>query len=110
MLTKDAILNTNESPLYPVEVPEWSGAVYVPVLSLDGLDDLAKIQKRAGNTNALMAVQIIRDEQGNRVFTDDDAPVLSGKPGFGKIILRILKKFNDVNGLTEAAQEQVAKN
>lgn len=108
MLTKDAILNTNDTPLHPVEVPEWGGCVYVPVLSLAELDELAKLQKATENSNALMAVRIIRDECGQRVFGEDDAPALAKKSG--KAILRVLKKFNDVNGLTDSAQDEVTKN
>lgn len=108
MLDRDTILNVPDTPREVVEVPEWNGSVYVPVLSLAGLDELAKLQRKTENSNALMAVRIIQDEYGNRVFTDADAPALAQKSG--KAVLRILKKFNEVNGLAEGAAEQAAKN
>lgn len=115
MLNRNEILDAENAPqLEAVEIPEWSGTYYVPVLSLDELDELAKVQRAAkqkgGNENAALAVQIIRDDTGTRVFDDADAPVLARKRGAGKIILRILKKFNEANGLTEGAAEQAAKN
>lgn len=108
MLDRNTILDVADTPRESVEVPEWGGSVYVPVLSLAGLDELAKLQRQAENSNALMAVRIIQDEYGNRIFTDDDAPALARKSG--KAVLRILKKFNEVNGLNEDAAEQVAGN
>lgn len=108
MLDRSAILDVTDTPLVYVEVPEWSGAVNVPVVSLAELDDLAKAQKSADNSNALMAVRIIRDDAGDRIFTDDDAPVLAKKSS--KALFRILKRFNEVNGLTGSAQDDAAKN
>ena len=108
MLIKSDILNVSDTPLVPVEVPEWNGRVNVPVLSLAELDDLAKIQHAGGNSNALMAARIIRDSAGQRIFTDDDAPALARKSG--KAILRILQRFNEVNNLAEDAAESAAKN
>lgn len=110
MLNRDTILNAVDNQLESVEVPEWGGSVFVPVLSLDELSELSNVQKKTGNTNAMMAVQVIRDEHGKRVFKDEDATVLSGKPGSGKIILRILKKFNDVNGLSPESVNDAEKN
>lgn len=108
MLDRDAILNVADTNLEPVDVPEWNGNVYVPVLSLAELDELAKIQRKTDNANALMATRIIRNDTGERVFTDDDAPALAKKSG--KAILRVLKRFNDVNGLTDDAAENATKN
>lgn len=115
MLNRDEILNAdNVSPMQPVEIPEWGGKFFVPVLSLDELDALSKVQKTAKqngvNENAMMAVQIIRDETGTRVFDDTDAPALAKKRGQGKIILRVLQKFNEANGLVAGAAENAQGN
>lgn len=108
MLNKDSILAVNDTPLEAVDVPEWGGSVYVPVLSLSELDAMAKLQRNTDNANALMAVRVIRDERGSRIFTDDDAAALNKKSG--KVLLRILKKFNEANGFIEGAAEAAAKN
>lgn len=114
MLNRESVLNASDAQLESVDAPELGGKAFVPVMSLDELDELAKFQKSAkangGNENAAMAVQIIRDDKGARVFQDADAPALAKKRGAGRAILRILKKFNQVNGLADDAAEQIAGN
>lgn len=111
MLNCDAILNANDTKQEPVAVPEWGEGevVFVPVLSLAELDELAKLQQnKTENNNALVACQVIRDENGNRIFTDDKAPALAKKSG--KVILRIIERFNEINGFADNAAENASKN
>lgn len=109
MSLKDIILNAQDCPLEPVDVPQWNTTVYVPVLSLADLDDLRKIAaSKADDTSAgaAMAVRVIRDENGDRVFSDDDAPALAKKSA--KVVNRVIEAFNRHNGIGQQAQDDAA--
>jgi len=110
MLNRETILNANDCPLIPVDAPEWGGQVFVPVLSISDLESITATVKADGNDkgNAALAVQVIRDADGNRIFGDADAPLLAKKSS--KVILRVIGAFNDANGFTEQKVEQAAKN
>ena len=104
-LTKDSILKADDQRLEPVQVPEWGGTVYVTSMTLAELRDL---QKHAGDPNdsrslAEMVVRVVRDDDGERVFSDGDAEAVSGKSF--RALSRIVATFNRINGLTDDEDE-----
>jgi len=105
MLTRDSILAANDAALVAVEVPEWGGTVYVPVLSIEGVSSLQNGTKSAGDhTLAATVARITVDSEGKRYFTDEDTPALAKKPA--RVILRIVSAFNRANGLDADAVEK----
>ena len=97
MSLKDTILAAQDHKLEPVPVPEWGCTVYVPLLMLEDAEQLQKIK----NDHPKLAAFIIRDEQGNRVFSDDEAVALNQKSL--NAFNRILNAYNKLNGHGEDA-------
>ena len=89
---KDQILASQDRKLEAVVVPEWGVTVYVPLLTLGDAEALQKIK----NDHCKLAAFIIRDEQGHRVFTDEEAEALREK-SLGAFN-RILNAYNKLNG------------
>ena len=89
-LNRDSILNADDIPQELVNVPEWGGDVYVRGLTARDLDkyQMSMLQQRGksqvanlDNIRAKLVVRTAFDENGARIFTDDDAPALSAKSG-----------------------------
>lgn len=94
MLTRDLILQASDLPSETVLVPEWGGEVRVRGLTGKERDDYetgiiaSRIDQRTGkltqsmdlaNVRARLIVRTVVDENGQRIFTDDDAEALGGK-------------------------------
>lgn len=94
MSIKDEILNAKDNRLEPVDVTEWGVTIYVPLVTLEDMEGFTKTE--GPNATARMAAFVIRDEQGRRVFTDDDAPALAKKSVAA--VNRVINAFNNLNG------------
>jgi hypothetical protein len=102
MLTRDAILSASDLPKEKVEVPEWGGAVWVKTMTGAERDSFeqsiidakgstvptnvkgkvkAVPKPNFTNVRARLVVRAVVDEQGTRLFTDDDAEALGAKSG-----------------------------
>lgn len=103
MSVREQILAALDNRLEPVEIPEWGVTVYVPVITLE---DVPLIQKADGKPERVAAV-IIRDSEGKRIFTDEDAPALAKKSMAA--VTRVIDAYNRVNGHDKDA-EGSAKN
>lgn len=79
-LTKDAILAMVDLPVRAVEVPEWDNST-VYVRSLPANELLATVKReQAGDVDPVSyALLFLCDEQGHRLFSDDDRDALAGK-------------------------------
>lgn len=84
LLTRDAILKADDLPKETVDVPEWGGGVLVR--SMTGAErDAFEAQMFEGgkarlqNLRARLVSQVCVDEQGNRLFTDEDIVALGAK-------------------------------
>ena len=110
MLTRDAILSADDTPLRPVEVPEWGGTVFVRSMTLAALQVMTdQIKARGGDENAaFIAVQVTLDENGKRLFQDADEDQL--KTRSVKALNRIVAAFNEANGLTAEKVEAAEGN
>lgn len=102
MLTRDNILQAQDTPLVPVNVPEWGGTVYIRAMSLAALKALTdRIKSRGGDENAAFVVaNVAMDQDGNRLFTDEDEAALKARSV--KALNRIVAAFNDANELSQA--------
>ena len=85
VLTRDAILNAADIQTEAVEVPEWGGTVYVRALTGVERDEYEgsrvsvkgkKVELNYKNTRAKLVALCAVDEQGSRLFTEEDVPAL----------------------------------
>ena len=112
-LTREQILESLDLPMRDVEVPEWGGTVRVATLS--AFDRIEWEQQTFPNgevdskryATALVARCVV-DENGTRLFTDDDIEAL------GRKSLRALNRVRDVatrlNALTGSDVDAMEKN
>jgi len=115
LLSKDAILAASDIPYEDVEVPEWGGTVRVRGLTgaeRDAHEVKMAEARRKGvalevvlhNFRARLVVKCLIDEQGNRLFSDDDAKVLGEKSA--PVIDRLFDVARRLSGMTDDAVEQ----
>ena len=90
MLNKDSILQASDLVTEEVPVPEWGGSVYIRTMSGAERDSFEQSiiegKTKGGNANMVnvrgkLAVRVLCDEQGDRIFLDVDAEALGKKSG-----------------------------
>ena len=111
VLTKDEILAT-ELETKVIDVPEWYGSVRVKVMNGVERDAFDKwlSSKPAENVMDGMKVRVcalcIVDEDGNRMFTDDDIQELQKKSGAA--LSRIFTIAQEMNYLLAGSIEEAS--
>jgi hypothetical protein len=114
-LDREAILGMDDIKTVPVTVPEWGNEV-VLVRGMTGAErdnfeasnqDKAGGQKLA-NLRARYLVRCIVNENGTRVFADQDAAALGKKSSAA--INRLWDAAAELNGTSEEAQEETEGN
>jgi hypothetical protein len=117
-LTKDQILECNDLKTETVEVPEWAGTINVRMMNGTdrdaferGLVTTGADGTRTPNYNnmrpRLVALTAV-DDDGNRIFTDDDVEVLARKSAAA--LERVCIVAQRLNGIGVAAEDDAAKN
>lgn len=109
MSLRDDILNAPSPKVEPIDIPEWGIKAYIRVMSGHERD---MWDNRNGtsldNARARYAVLVLCDEQGQRIFQDNDADALGFKDW------RALDRIWDVghahNKQTKASLEAEIKN
>ena len=112
-LTRDQILTADDAGLLEVHVPEWSGNVFIRVMSVGERDAyendwIANKHKGVENFRAKFLQRVLCDERGELLFTADDMPKLATKSA--KVMSRLWEKAMKHNALTDADVEELAKN
>jgi hypothetical protein len=119
-LTREMIAAVQDRKRRLVEIPEWSGPVYVQEMTAaqaDRLSELNFVEDESGSGkmkfrwdgySARLAVFTVCDDQGAPLFTEADMPMLAAKSAAA--LARIVAAARELNGLTEAAVEADAKN
>lgn len=111
-LTREQILSTNDRPTVAVDVPEWGGTVYVRTMSGSDraqFETLCAGQPLAtGKIMEKLVTFTVCDENGERIFNDDDVEELSKKNA--GVILRIFQKAAELNALRETDVENIKGN
>jgi len=111
-LTRDNILAEDDLHLVEVAVPEWpkcGGHVWVKGLPGDEAEDLiADAGEGIKGKRAQLLVHTMCNEQGELLFTPDDAEALNHK--HTSVLDRIANAAMELNGLGVEAQERLAKN
>jgi len=117
LLTRDAILQADDLPRELVEVPEWSGSVYVRALTgieRDAFEQSVVEQKGKStkmnlrNIRAKLVALTAVDEEGKRLFTDDDAALLGKKSAAA--LDRVFDVAQRLSGLRQEDVEELAGN
>lgn len=114
ILTKNQILEANDVQTETVEVPEWGGSVIVKTLSGAERDKLeGSIMSQPGERNftnlraKIVALSVV-DEQGNNLFTFDEAVELGKKSA--RALDRIFTATQRLSGITPEDVEDLSKN
>lgn len=115
-LTKEQILAADDLPREEVQVPEWGGSVWIQamdgtardaweaeVFGFKGDDDRARPNKRAS-----LVVRCLADENGKRLFSDEEILEVGSK--HFAILERLAAVALRVNGLGKEDVEEAEKN
>ncbi len=115
LLGRDAILAVSDLPSVDVEVPEWGGSVRVRMLT-GGERDAFEVSTltRKGKTfetnlvnmRARLVALTAVDENGARLFSEDDVTALAAKSAAA--LNRVFMAAQKLNGLTEEAVADAA--
>lgn len=120
VLSKTDILNAQDQKPETVNVPEWGGAVLVRgmtgverdqfevrMLEQRGRDIRPNLEKAMSNARAHLCAQCIVDQNGARVFTDDDIAALGQKNA--QALNRVYEVARRLSGLTTADEKELVK-
>jgi hypothetical protein len=110
MLSREQILSGVAAPLVKeVMVPEWGGSVFVRVMNAAERDKF-EVATNASRVNfrARLAVAVVCDEKGQKLFTEADMLALGQQPGTA--LDRILLAATELNQFTAADIEKLEKN
>lgn len=112
-LTRDQILHSDDLQNQSVFCPEWGGEVLIWSLTAEQRDAFSEMCMMDGkivqkNFRAKLVAQCIRDEQGQRVFSDTDIDLLGKKSSIA--LDRCFKIAKSLSGLSDEDVEEAKKN
>lgn len=117
LLTRDAILQAQDLPTERVVVPEWNGEVLVRALTGAERDTFEQsiVEQRGKSTRMnlqnlrakLVALTVV-DEEGKRLFSDEDAKLLGQKSAAA--LNRVFEVAQRLSGLTPEDVEELTGN
>ena len=115
-LTKDAILSAQDLKTERVSVPEWGGEVSVRTMTgterdeieAETLQSAGDIKTRYHNLRSRVLVRVLVDDNGKRLFGDDEIDALGGKSTAS--LDRLFAVAQRLNALTEQDVEALLKN
>lgn len=116
MSIKDkALARRGQRQLQKVEMPDWGEPVYIKGMSAAEKDDFEAAQvslnakgKALHNFRARLVVATACDEQGNRVFSDEDVDALGELPA--KDVAKLFDVATKLNGMSKEDVEDLEKN
>lgn len=117
LLSREQIIGADDRKTQDVEVPEWGGTVRVRALSGAERDsyEAGIVQLRADGTKQvnlknlrgrLVSLSCV-DEDGNRIFTDEDATALGDRSA--SALERVFDVARKLSGLSEDDVEELAE-
>lgn len=116
-LTRDAILSAVDVKREKVSVPEWGGDVFIATMSgtaRDAWEQTLVVRKNGKsepnleNMRARLVVACLVDENGERLFKDEDAVALGKKSS--KVLERLAQVAQRVNGIGDTELESLEGN
>ena len=113
ILSRDAILSSDDLKKEVVKVPEWGGEVLIATMTGAARDAWVQCLVTIKTTNlanirARLVAATAVDESGERLFSDKDAEVLGKKSAAA--LDRCVKVAQKLNKLTENDLEDLSKN
>lgn len=112
ILSRDDILSADDLKQTAVAVPEWGGIVYVRSLTGNERDIyetyMLSDQKTDKAVRAYLAALCIVDENGKRLFSQNDIELLGQKSGAA--LERVANEALRLNAFTPDDIEDLAKN
>lgn len=117
LLTKDQILNAPDLPTERLTVPGWAGDVLVRGLMADERDDYERetyvvsgttVTTNLKSVRARLCARCIVDEQGQRIFSDDEIPALGRKSSAA--LEPIVEAIRRLSGMLAGDVEKYAGN
>lgn len=123
MLTRDQILKFEDRKLQKVDVPQWGDFVYIRSLTGSERDEFEEANLvrtrdrkrgtmsydvRLQNAKVRLIAMTACDEQGNRIFNDEDVEAL-GKKNSAAISL-LYNVSASLSGITDEDVEELLKN
>ncbi len=107
-LSAAEVLAVQDVETVEVDVPEWGGTVRIRALNGEEAVKFSQSIKGDNSGAARIVVRCAVDENGARLFKDEDADVLKLKSM--KALLRVQKVAMEINGLTEDSVKKVKEN
>lgn len=112
-LSRQAILDAPDAVIEKVNVPEWGDDIYIRAMTGFERDDFEASVRRNGvmvftNYRAKLLVRVLVNENGTRIFTDQDARALGKKNA--KIINRLFDKASELSGMSDDEADETEGN
>ena len=112
-LTREQILAADDLGLLEVNVPGWSGSLFIRVMTCGERDSyendwVANKGKGVENFRTKFLARCLCDDKGQRLFTDAEIEQLAKKSA--KVMSRVWAKAMEHNALTDKDVEELAKN
>lgn len=107
MLTKEMILAAKDFEIKTINVPEWGGDLHLRGLSSadrDAFEAELGVTNDLRNLRARLVVKALVDEQGVRLFSDDEADLLGEKSS--EVMLRLFDEVRSMNGMSDEDLEE----
>lgn len=120
LLSKDAILAAQDRKSKIVDVPEWGGEVRL--MEMSGEDRLlylssilsyvtdkkgnTSVQANNANADSKLLARVIVDEDGKRLFSEEEIIALGQKNGV--VLDRLVNEANELNALNPSAVDEAA--
>lgn len=111
MSLRNKILLAEDRPRHSVALPEWGvEGLFVDTLSAADRDDYESwaFGDDRSNYRAKLVCRALVDGEGNRVFSDEDAPAVGHKSA--AVVARIFDAAVRLNGLLRSDVEDLEKN
>ena len=113
LLSKADIIAASDLKREEVDVPEWGGKVLVSSFSADAKDSiefkLYNLNNKSGvGIRAAYVGLALVDEHGQRLFTDEELPMLGTK--FAGAVDRVFEVVSRINRISQADIEELEKN
>lgn len=111
LLNKQQIFGCQDVTSKIVNMPEWGGDVKIRAMSIGDQIDFERLNKKCKDTANIICNTLLYcciDDDGNRLFSEEDLKALE-KKSF-RAIERLFNACLDLNSLNEKDLEKQAKN
>lgn len=109
VISKSRIVAATDTKLNTVNVPEWGGEVCLKTLTGSERDSFEESYsgEKMKNFRCRFLVLTLCDENGERLFADDEADVVGKKSSL--VISRLFEKAWQLNAFSDAAVDALGK-